>query len=169
MCEPVTPLARMKSRIDVERIHSSKWTVGKKDGHLNTGFKRNSPTASDTTKDCLRIPVQVRLSQRCNINERRGTGHRSGHVVGRRNRRGLLRETRPVGIAAVKRYDQDNNSDCWQPATIVYSGDAPTLPTGVFQINAVVPPSSPGAAAVSVGTIGGTVTARQVTVTVAVK
>jgi trimeric autotransporter adhesin len=54
-----------------------------------------------------------------------------------------------------------------QPATILYAGDAPSLPTGVFQINVVIPTNiSPGAAAVSVGTIGGTVTTQQVTVAV---
>lgn len=36
-----------------------------------------------------------------------------------------------------------------QPAQILYAGDAPTLPTGVFQINAVVPMVNPGAASVS--------------------
>ena len=37
-----------------------------------------------------------------------------------------------------------------QPAQILYSGDAPTLPTGVFQINAIIPPSiNPGPASVS--------------------
>jgi uncharacterized protein (TIGR03437 family) len=54
-----------------------------------------------------------------------------------------------------------------QPATILYAGDAPTLPTGVFQINALIPMNiSPGAAAVAVGTIGGAVTTQQVTVAV---
>jgi uncharacterized protein (TIGR03437 family) len=37
-----------------------------------------------------------------------------------------------------------------QPATILYSGDAPTLPTGVFQINAVIPTTiNPGPASVN--------------------
>lgn len=54
-----------------------------------------------------------------------------------------------------------------QTATIVYDGDAPTLPTGVFQINAMVPTNiNPGAAAVSVGTIAGTSTAQLVTIAV---
>jgi trimeric autotransporter adhesin len=51
-----------------------------------------------------------------------------------------------------------------QPATIPYAGDAPTLPTGVFQINAAIPANiSPGPAPVSLS-IGGS--SGQVTVAV---
>jgi uncharacterized protein (TIGR03437 family) len=49
-----------------------------------------------------------------------------------------------------------------QPATILYAGDAPALPTGVFQINAAIPSNlSPGSAPVSLS-IGGA--SAQVTV-----
>jgi uncharacterized protein (TIGR03437 family) len=42
-----------------------------------------------------------------------------------------------------------------QPATIPYAGDAPTLPTGVFQINATIPSNiSPGATPVSLNVAG---------------
>jgi uncharacterized protein (TIGR03437 family) len=51
-----------------------------------------------------------------------------------------------------------------QPATILYAGDAPTIPTGVFQINATIPANiSPGPSPVSL-TIGGS--SAQVTVAV---
>ena len=54
-----------------------------------------------------------------------------------------------------------------QPAQVQYSGAAPFLPTGVFQINAVIPDTAaPGDAPVTVS-IGGIATTR--TVTVAVK
>jgi uncharacterized protein (TIGR03437 family) len=42
-----------------------------------------------------------------------------------------------------------------QNATILYAGDAPTLPTGVFQINVQIPASiNAGATTVFVGTVG---------------
>jgi uncharacterized protein (TIGR03437 family) len=51
-----------------------------------------------------------------------------------------------------------------QLATILYAGDAPTLPTGVFQINATIPQTvSPGQVSTSL-TIGGV--AAQTTVVV---
>jgi uncharacterized protein (TIGR03437 family) len=52
-----------------------------------------------------------------------------------------------------------------QPATVLYAGDAPYLPTGVFQINAAIPTNiNPGAAAISV-TIG-SATSNLVTIAV---
>jgi uncharacterized protein (TIGR03437 family) len=51
-----------------------------------------------------------------------------------------------------------------QPATILYAGDAPTLPSGVFQINATIPTTiNPGPATVML-TIAGS--SSQVTVAV---
>ena len=51
-----------------------------------------------------------------------------------------------------------------QPATILYAGDAPTLPTGVFQINATIPAGiTPGSAAVSLA-IGGSSTRAMIEV-----
>jgi uncharacterized protein (TIGR03437 family) len=51
-----------------------------------------------------------------------------------------------------------------QPAQILYAGDAPTLPTGVFQINAMIPANiNPGPASVSL-TVAGASTEVQLSV-----
>ena len=42
-----------------------------------------------------------------------------------------------------------------QPTSVLYAGDAPTLPTGVFQINAIIPTTiDPGPASVSLSIAG---------------
>lgn len=52
-----------------------------------------------------------------------------------------------------------------QPAAILYAGDAPFLPTGIFQINASIPTNiNPGAAAISVTT--GSTTSNPITLAV---
>ena len=54
-----------------------------------------------------------------------------------------------------------------QPTTILYAGDAPTLPTGVSQINPAIPTNiAPCAAAVPVGTVGGAATSQLVIIAV---
>ena len=53
-----------------------------------------------------------------------------------------------------------------QPSPTQYAGAAPTLPVGVFQINARVPANIPAGNASAIVTIGGIATSQLVTVAV---